>query len=58
MFMFSRFYKGFTVQQTEKGWFIMNFPNWSSFGPTINPGPHSTYQIAFHQIDILIQAGK
>lgn len=56
--MFSRFYKGFTVQQTEKGWFIMNFPNWSSFGPTINPGPHSTYQIAFHQIDILIQAGK
>lgn len=52
---FSKFYRGFTVQQTDHGWVILNFPNRASYGP-VNQGPFGTYQIACMQIDRLLGA--
>ena len=53
--LFSKCYRGFTVQQTEQGWVILNFPNWASYGP-VNQGPFSTYQIACMQVDRVLNA--
>jgi hypothetical protein len=47
---FSRCYRGFTVQQTDYGWVILNFPSWAAYGP-VNQGPFGTYQIVCMQID-------
>lgn len=55
LLMFSIYYKGFLIQQTETGWIIVNFPTWASFGPT-SPGPYATEGIAKHQIDRLLQS--
>jgi hypothetical protein len=55
MRFYSLFYKGFTMQQTEDGWYIRNFPDWCSFGP-IKHGPYPTSQIAQIQIDRLLNA--
>ena len=54
---FSKFYRGFTVQQTEQGWVILNFPNWASYGP-VNQGPFGTFQLAYYQIDRLLSAQR
>lgn len=51
---FSRFYRGFTCQQTERGWIILNWPNRAPSGP-LNQGPFGTYEIACHQIDRLLR---
>jgi hypothetical protein len=40
---FSKFHRGFTVQQVENGWIILNFPNWATYGP-VNQGPFGTSQ--------------
>ncbi|QXP84740.1 hypothetical protein [Methylococcus sp. Mc7] len=53
--MFSIYYKGFVIQQTETGWIIVNFPTWAPYGPT-SPGPYSTEGIAKHQIDRLLES--
>jgi hypothetical protein len=52
---FSKFYRGFTVQQVDNGWIILNFPNWASYGP-VNQGPFGTFQLACYQIDRLLKA--
>lgn len=49
---YSKYYRGFTVQQTEHGWVILNWPDWASYGP-VNQGPFGTFQIACIQIDRL-----
>jgi hypothetical protein len=54
---FSQFYRGFTVQQTDKGWVILNFPNRAPYG-TANQGPFSTAQIACMQIDRLLESQR
>ena len=54
---FSKFYRGFTVQQTDHGWVILNFPSWATYGP-VNQGPFSTYQIACHQVDRLLSSQR
>jgi hypothetical protein len=54
---FSKFYRGFTVQQVENGWVILNFPNWASYGP-VNQGPFGTYQLACYQIDRLLNSQR
>lgn len=46
---FSKVYRGFLIQQTDKGWVVPQLPNWSN-GP-VNQGPFSTYQIACHVLD-------
>ena len=51
---FSRNYKGFLLQQTDKGWIIVNAPTRTSTGP-LSPGPYSTYGIAEHVVDRIIQ---
>ena len=52
---FSQFYRAFTVQQTPRGWVILNFPTWAHWGP-VDPGPFPTYEIACMQIDRLLNA--
>lgn len=52
---FSKFYRGFTIQQTDDGWVILNLPSWASYGP-VNQGPFGTYQIACHQVDRLLNS--
>lgn len=47
---FSRVYRGWTLQQTDRGWIIVNAPNRDKSGP-ISPGPYSTYGIAEHVVD-------
>jgi hypothetical protein len=54
---FSKFHRGFTVQQVETGWIILNFPNWATYGP-VNQGPFGTYQIACMQIDRLLNSQR
>ena len=51
---FSRYYKGFLLQQTDKGWIIVNAPTRTPAGP-LSPGPYSTYGIAEHVVDRIIQ---
>ena len=51
---FSRYYKGFLLQQTDKGWVIVNAPTRTPAGP-LSPGPYSTYGIAEHVVDRIIQ---
>nr|QMP83800.1 MAG: hypothetical protein [Caudoviricetes sp.] len=46
---YSKVYRGFLIQQTDKGWIVPQLPNWSN-GP-VNQGPYSTYQIACHVLD-------
>lgn len=46
---FSRTYRGFLLQQTDRGWIVPQLPNWSN-GP-VPQGPFSTYGIAEHVID-------
>lgn len=47
---FSRVYRGWTLQQTDRGWIIVNAPNRDKSGP-ISPGPYSTFGIAEHVVD-------
>lgn len=47
---FSRVYRGWTLQQTDRGWIIINAPNRDRAGP-ISPGPYSTFGIAEHVVD-------
>ena len=49
----SKVYRGFLMQQTEKGWVVPQLPNWH-FGP-VNQGPFSTYAIAEHVIDRILE---
>ncbi|MFM8441913.1 MAG: hypothetical protein ACKN9W_01060 [Methylococcus sp.] len=51
----SQFYRAFTVQQTDRGWVIINFPTWTPWGP-VDPAPYPTYEIACMQIDRLLNA--
>lgn len=51
---FSRYYKGFLLKQTDKGWVIVNAPTRTPAGP-LSPGPYSTYGIAEHVVDRIIQ---
>ena len=53
---FSRYYKGFLIQQTDKGWVVPMLPNWSN-GP-VSQGPFSTYGIAEHVIDRVVENGS
>ena len=46
---YSKIYRGFLIQQTDRGWVVPQLPNWSN-GP-VNQGPFSTYQIACHVLD-------
>ena len=46
---FSRTYRGFLIQQTDRGWIVPMLPNWSN-GP-VSQGPFSTFGIAEHVID-------
>ena len=51
----SKVYKGFVIQQTTDGqWVIQNFPTWTNVG-AISPGPHSSWTVATHQVDRLLQ---
>ena len=54
---FSKLYRGFTIQQTDQGWIILNFPSWASYGP-VNQGPFGTYHIACHQVDRLLNSQR
>lgn len=54
---FSKFYRGFTVQQTDHGWVILNFPNWATYGP-VNQGPFGTFNIACMQVDRLLASQR
>lgn len=54
---YSKTYKGFLIQQSEKGWDIPMLPNWASFGPVSKP-PYGTYQIACHVVDLILQHSK
>ena len=54
---FSKFYRGFTAQQTDQGWVILNFPSWAPYGP-VNQGPFGTFQIACMQIDRLLASQR
>lgn len=49
---FSQVHRGFLVEQTDRGWIIPQLPNWNK-GP-VSPGPFSTYQIACHVIDKIL----
>lgn len=51
---FSRYYRGFLLQQTDTGWIIVNAPSRTPAGP-LSPGPYSTYGIAEHVVDRIIQ---
>ena len=42
--MFSYVYKGFCIQQTEKGWIILCAPSFGNKGP-IPPPPYETQWI-------------
>ncbi len=46
---YSKMYRGFLVQQTDRGWVVPQMPSWSN-GP-VSQGPYSTYQIACHVLD-------
>lgn len=46
---FSKIYRGFLVEQTDRGWVVPQLPNWSN-GP-VSQGPYSTYGIACHVLD-------
>lgn len=50
---FSRVYNGFTLQQTDRGWIILNAPNRDRAGP-ISAGPYATYAIAERVVDRII----
>jgi hypothetical protein len=53
MTYFSIMYKGFCLQQTDKGWYIMCAPNWGKFGP-VPPPPYETSLICQVVIDSYI----
>ncbi len=53
---FSSVYRGFILQQTEQGWIIVNFPDWSRAGP-MPQGPFETEYIARKQVDRLLETG-
>lgn len=46
---FSKVYRGFLIEQTDRGWVIPQLPSWSN-GP-VSQGPYSTYQIACGVLD-------
>lgn len=50
----SEYYKGFLLQQTDKGWIVVNAPSRTPSGP-LSPGPYSTDGIAAHVVDRIIQ---
>jgi len=50
---YSVYYKGFKIQQEDRGWTIINCPDWSN-GPII-AGPHSTPNICKNVIDRIIR---
>jgi hypothetical protein len=50
---FSKIYRNFLILQTDRGWVIPQLPNWSN-GP-VSQGPYSTYQIACHIIDRVLE---
>lgn len=54
---FSRFYRGFTLEQTENGWIIKNCPDRTVAGP-LTQGPYSNYLIAQHVVDHIHDADK
>lgn len=54
---YSKYYKGFTLQQTSGGWIILNCPNRTAAGP-ISQGPYGTWMIAAHVVDQIIDADK
>lgn len=54
---FSIVYKGFLIQQTDKGWDVPQMPNWANFGPVSQP-PYSTRFIAQHVIDLVLNHPK
>lgn len=47
---FSKTYRGYTLQQTDRGWIIINSPNWCHSGP-VTQGPFATDGIARHVVD-------
>ena len=49
---FSQIHRGFLVEQTDRGWVVPQLPNWDK-GP-VSPGPFSTFQIACHVIDSIL----
>ena len=51
---FSRIYRGFLIEQTDKGWNVPQLPNWSN-GP-VAQGPYATYQIACHVLDRVLDS--
>jgi hypothetical protein len=50
----SEYYKGFLIQQTDRGWIVVNLPSRTKFGP-VSPGPFSTPGIAKHVIDRIVE---
>lgn len=50
---YSKFYKGFLVQQTDRGWIIPLLPERTQ-GGLISPGPYSTYQIACNVVNRVV----
>lgn len=52
---FSKVYRGFLIQQTDKGYIVPMLPNWSK-GP-VPQGPFSTFGIAEHVIDRVLNNG-
>lgn len=54
---FSVIYKGFLIEQTEKGWVIPQIPNWANFGP-VSKAPYSTRYIAQNVIDLVLNHSK
>ena len=50
----SEYYKAFLIQQTDRGWIVVNLPSRTKFGP-VSPGPFSTPGIAKHVIDRVVE---
>lgn len=50
---FSRYYRGFLLEQTDKGWIIHLQPTRTASG-VISPGPYGTMWIARHVVDQII----
>lgn len=50
---FSRYYRGFLLEQTDKGWMIHLQPTRTASG-VISPGPYGTMWIARHVVDQII----
>jgi hypothetical protein len=50
----SEYNKTFLIQQTDRGWIVVNLPSRTKFGP-VSPGPFSTPGIAKHVIDRVVE---